>query len=325
MALLAIQFGLQPLFQKACIDKHQVNKTSLVMATEVVKALLCLIVMRLQGSRSCRAVLSGWTLSESLAAAAFPAACYSAQNWLAQTAYMHLDSLTYNLLNQTKTLSAAVCTYLVMGRRQSGPQVAALLLLLAAAMLLNLPSGSGRGDTGSTASGKAARAAAAAPKRLDFEMGVLPVLGASFLSGFSGAVTQRTLQSHNRSSYLLSLELAIYGCLAMALSLPGSADGARMGREGFFAGWTPLTALPVITQAAGGVVVGQVTKHAGSVRKGFALIAGILITALVQSFMEQEPLSASHYGAALLTALGTYLHASYPYRLPIDVASEKVD
>jgi solute carrier family 35 (UDP-sugar transporter), member A1/2/3 len=44
----------------------------------------------------------------------------------------------------------------------------------------------------------------------------------------------------------------------------------------------------VLSSAVGGVIVGQVTKHAGSVKKGFALIGGILVTALAQYVAERE-------------------------------------
>lgn len=37
--------------------------------------------------------------------------------------------------------------------------------------------------------------------------------------------------------------------------------------------------------------VKQVTKHAGSVQKGFALIGGILVTAVVQSTLEDSALT----------------------------------
>lgn len=51
-------------------------------------------------------------------------------------------------------------------------------------------------------------------------------------------------------------------------------------------GWTRYTWVPVVTQALGGVIVGLVTKHAGGVKKGFALIAGIALTAFVQAVVQ---------------------------------------
>jgi len=51
---------------------------------------------------------------------------------MAQFGYQNLDSLSFNLLNQTKTLAAAVCLYFFLGRKQTPLQLVALALLLTA-------------------------------------------------------------------------------------------------------------------------------------------------------------------------------------------------
>lgn len=217
-------------------------------------------------------MLESWTLRGSLTVAALPAAGYVLQNWLSLRGYMNLDSLTFNLLNQTKTLFAALCLYLVMGKKQSRQQLVALALLLAAALLLNSSSSSSGGSASSarerellTPEAEEADAAAAISARL--WLGVLPVMAAALLSGLMGAVTQRTLQSSGRNPSQLSLELAVYGVLTSLLT-----RGCGLGRSGamattpsgnnwqhgFFRGWTAWTWLPVLTQAAGGLIVGQV-------------------------------------------------------------------
>lgn len=224
--------------------------------------------------------MDSWTLRGSLAAAALPAAAYALQNWLCQLAYMNLDSLTYNLLNQTKTLFAALSLYVVMGKKQSALQLLALSLLLVAALILNAnasgsgesgsaiksiaggASGAGGGETAAVAEegGGEEDAAAAAYARL--WLGVIPVLGASFLSGLSGAVSQRTLQQSNRNVSQLSLELSVYTLttllLTSACSFGGPGGGGAIWRQELFRGWTRWTWVPVLSQAAGGLVVGQV-------------------------------------------------------------------
>jgi UDP-sugar transporter A1/2/3 len=40
--------------------------------------------------------------------------------------------------------------------------------------------------------------------------------------------------------------------------------------------------------AAGGIVVGLVTKYAGSVKKGFALIFGLLLLGIIQAIMSKD-------------------------------------
>eukprot|EP00752_Nemacystus_decipiens_P001782 g1722.t1 len=319
MGVLALQFGLQPVLQKACVDKDSVNPFSLIIGSEVTKIVLCVLVILSSGRNLYGPMLKAWTLRRSLGAAALPAIGYSLQNWLSQLGYKNLDSLTFNLLNQTKTLSAALCLYLVMGKKQSPQQLVALSLLLASALLLNSCNDSSNSSS-SSSGGKTT-------SETRLWLGVLPVLGAAFLSGLCGATTQRTLQRSGCNASQLSLELAVYGVLTLMVTLgcgmggPGApaaaaAAGGESWRQAFFRGWTRWTWLPVLSQAAGGVVVGQVTKHAGSVQKGFALIGGILVTAVVQSTLENSALTLTHWTAAVLVAGGTYLHSNYPYRPP---------
>ena len=217
-------------------------------------------------------MLKAWTLRRSLAAAALPAMGYALQNWLSQLGYRNLDSLTFNLLNQTKTLFAALCLYLVMGKKQSPWQLVALSLLLAAALLLNSCNDSSSSSSSSSGGGGGGGEKTASETRL--WLGVLPVLGAAFLSGLGGAATQRTLQRSGYNASLLSLELAVYGVLTLLVTLgcglggsgaaaAAAATGGDSWRQTFFRGWTRWTWLPVLSQAAGGVIVGQVCSGCG--------------------------------------------------------------
>lgn len=306
MLLLALQFGLQPLLQKSCVDTKLVTKTSLVMVTESIKITMCLTLIYTSGSAT--AIYRTWKLKESLRVACLPAACYALQNYLSQLAFTHLDSVTFVVLNQTKTLSAAVCLYFIMGRRQSFQQLIALAMLLAAALLLNAKVSGESGESHKD-------------KSVSWQLGVLPVLTASFLSGFSAVVTQKTLQNGNRNSYLLSCELAVIGIGFMLVSTLMTHDGQKILSHGFWSGWTWRTFLPVLSQSAGGIVVGQVTKHAGSVKKGFALIGGILVTALAQFAFEGKRLEPVHYVSAFLVACSTWLHSRYPHASQLKKAS----
>lgn len=212
-------------------------------------------------------MLESWTLRRSLAAAALPAAGYALQNWLYQLAFKNLDSLTFNLLSQTKTLFAALCLYLIMGKRQSRQQLVALSLLLAAALLLNWSNNSGSSVAAKSRAGDGGLAAweEEEEERLRYAklwLGAVPILGAAFLSGLCGVLTQRTLQRSGYSSSQLSLELGVYGVMALLLTLGcglgGSSAAGGSWREDFFRGWTRWTWVPVVSQAAGGLIVGQV-------------------------------------------------------------------
>lgn len=118
-----------------------------------------------------------------------------------------------------------------------------------------------------------------------FWQGVVPILGASMLSGLGGAFSQRTLQ--RRNSFVFSMELAVYSTCSLVMMLmlaPAgmSKDRDKIMSEGLLVGWNLRTVVPVAIQAAGGLCVGQVTKYAGGVKKGFAIVSGILLTTVLQ-------------------------------------------
>ena len=56
------------------------------------------------------------------------------------------------------------------------------------------------------------------------------------------------------------------------------------------------------------------TKYAGGVRKGFALIAGIIITGFAQWVLDAKALEANTWIAVTLVSLSIYLHTSFPYK-----------
>eukprot|EP00565_Helicotheca_tamesis_P004532 CAMPEP_0185728054 /NCGR_PEP_ID=MMETSP1171-20130828/3545_1 /TAXON_ID=374046 /ORGANISM="Helicotheca tamensis, Strain CCMP826" /LENGTH=228 /DNA_ID=CAMNT_0028396717 /DNA_START=8 /DNA_END=691 /DNA_ORIENTATION=+ len=220
--------------------------------------------------------LKNWTVGSWISVALVPAGLYCIQNLSALLAQINLDAVTYNVLNQTKTLSAALCCYLVMGRKQSKMQIVALLLLLISALVLEKIISL---DTiFSPSSTPPEPAVEVSSKHLTH--GVAPVLLASFLSGLAGALSQKNLQgAGSRNSYFFTMELCAASTIMLALTSLYSPSNANPLN---FQHWTPATIIPIITNSAGGILVGLVTKHAGSVKKGFALIFGLVLSGVLQ-------------------------------------------
>jgi UDP-sugar transporter A1/2/3 len=227
-------------------------------------------------------------------------------------AYQNLEALTFNVLNQTKTLSAALCCYLVMGRKQSIVQVLSLFLLLTSALVME-----GLVSLDSMFSGDGG-----VPLEIPewgsnhWTHGVAPIMLASFISGLSGALSQKNLQSQGggRNAYLFSMELCAASVLILTGSLLFSPDGRRIAEQGFWHGWTLATWIPIVTNSIGGIIVGLVIKYAGSVRKGFALIFGIFLSGLVQAVMQPDVgVSKEQAVGGLLAATSLWIHATNPH------------
>lgn len=151
-----------------------------------------------------------------------------------------------------------------------------------------------------------------------WSQGVAPIMLASFISGLSGAISQKSLQTlggGGRNPYLFSMELCAASGLILGGSLLITHDGQRIAEQGFFDGWTATTWIPIVTNSIGGIIVGLVTKYAGSVRKGFALIFGILLSGIVQGIAQPDVgVSKEQFAGGLLAAISLWMHATNPYK-----------
>jgi UDP-sugar transporter A1/2/3 len=149
--------------------------------------------------------------------------------------------------------------------------------------------------------------------------GVFPILLASFISGLAGAISQKYLQKSGggRNAYLFSMELCVASVLILTTSLMVSPDGKQLFEKGFWEGWTPMTFIPIISNSVGGIIVGLVTKYAGSVRKGFALIFGILLSGVAQAIWQPEiTIKPQQIVGGILAGISLYLHGTNPPKPP---------
>mmetsp|Transcript_16259 Transcript_16259/g.35382 ORF Transcript_16259/g.35382 Transcript_16259/m.35382 type:complete len:419 (+) Transcript_16259:174-1430(+) len=312
MLLLAIQYCAQPPLTRKFLD-GRANKKGITMVEEVVKFGLSASFFLSCGRDFVSSEIHGWTLSSSLLLAGFPALLYATQGVLTYLGYQNTDSVTFNGLNQTKTLSAALWCFLLMGKRQSVVQMAALGMLLFSSLLFQgslsfsklfqkKVEGDGAEKTGAHTS---------------FSKGILPCMAAAFISGLAGALSQKGVQmagGKGRSPYLYTMELSVYSSFSLLISMFATKNGRKSLSEegGIFKHWTPLSIVPIACRALGGILTAMVHKHAGATRKGFALILGLIMTGVTQSWIEGESLSADEWTAMVLVILSSYLHLSYP-------------
>jgi len=308
MVLLAIQFGFQPFFTVRFTRKEIPNIT-IVFVTELLKLLSCFAILVSSGSLS--SSWKEWKWRESFVVAAIPSLLYALQNVVNQSAYRNLDPIVFNLINQTKLLWSALALYLLLNRGQSTKQIFALVLLFLASVLLTLPSG------------KEMRPVTTLPNNLISFLftGVVPVFVGSVCSGIATALSQKALQNMNRNSYLYSMELAFGSILCLPFLAMVTGEYNVIQERGMWNDLTWRTMVPVVSNAAGGIIVGLVTKYAGGIRKGFSLIGGVLFTCFLQYFLEDSALKWNVWLSIPLVIMGIYIHTKNP--LPQKPTKEK--
>ncbi|CAO2830767.1 unnamed protein product [Amaranthus hypochondriacus] len=298
-ALLTLQYGSQPLISKR-FTRREVIVTSSVLACEVAKVICAISVLIFDGSFT--KLCKDWSLLKALTFSGLPAAIYALQNSLLQISYKNLDSLTFSMLNQTKLFFTAFFGFMILRQKQSVQQIGALFLLIVAAVLLSIGEGTSKGSKSRN------------PEEVLF-YGIVPVLVASVLSGLASALCQWASQVKKHSSYLMTIEMSIFGSMCLLASLSQSPDGDAMRKHGFFYAWTPLTLIPVVANALGGILVGLVTTYAGGVRKGFVIVSALLVTALLQFIFDGKPPSPYCLVALPLVITSISIYQKYPYRV----------
>eukprot|EP00697_Spironema_sp_BW2_P010267 gnl/Spiro4/2542_TR1226_c0_g1_i1.p1 gnl/Spiro4/2542_TR1226_c0_g1~~gnl/Spiro4/2542_TR1226_c0_g1_i1.p1 ORF type:complete len:399 (-),score=105.92 gnl/Spiro4/2542_TR1226_c0_g1_i1:260-1369(-) len=323
MVVLAIQFGVQPFLARRYIPR-ELPRVAVVVWIEVTKVVLAGGLLALQPA-VLLAELRRFSLSESLAYSLPPALVFSLQNICIQISLANVEMLTWNLINQSKLLFTAFFLWLFLGLSQTKLQQFALVLMAAAAVILTLD------DSGSNST-----------VQTSFMLGLAPCFAAAILSGLSSTLSQFSMQKLERHPFLFTIELSFYSCVTLlcselgvqlyrgldsiaAASGPGpgsvgveAASGGGGSSYGSFEGvgeqfWQTFTVpatlfIPAISQAIGGIAIGLIVKHLGSLHKCFALIAGVVITGVVRLVITGAPLTVSLTAGAVLVCFSTWLH-----------------
>jgi len=141
---------------------------------------------------------------------------------------------------------------MVIGQKQSYIQIAALILLLAAAVLLNLSSD--HSSQSKTASASLA----------DYNLGLFWCILASSISGLSGALVQKAVTGpHPQHSLLYTAELATYGIsFLLVSSLFSEKDRGVLLSGTLFNGWNTNTFIPVTANVSCHVMSCYVMSYA---------------------------------------------------------------
>lgn len=293
LVALAAQVGIQPLLMHwFAADAN--NVTVKVAVIEGMK-LTAAAVMLFQSGSFWNELLK-WEFKEAAYSTFLPALIYAWQNYLNQSAVIILDGVTFNILNQTKIIWTALFVYVMLGRIQSKQQIVAMLLLISGAVIMTNASSSKKHDK----------------ENLRYLEGVIKSLIAAATSGLAGTIVQKSLQHAQRNPYIVTIELSAFAIGGLMVSALGTNDGVLLASGNAFDGWTILTFSAMFVQAMGGVIVGFVIKYSGNVKKSFAAVAGLSITAVLEWMINSKPFGIQGIFAIFLVGVSTYMYTVFP-------------
>lgn len=262
------------------------NVTTLIVMTEIVKILFCVLVLAFQqGVRGLMADVvrrDAWLLL-------IPAACYTIQNKLLFLALANLEATLFQVTYQFRVVVTAVFMTMMLGRKFSVLNWVALALLFAGIVLTQLKAGS-ISKIGATGS---------------LTVGLIAVFVCAVTSAFASVYFEKLLKNYPLGILPRNVQLGVF-CAIMAFAVMYVEGSVAMGD--FFKGYDTAVWLLVANQAFGGLLVAIVIKYADNVLKGFSTSVAIIVSGIISyMYLDFVPNLLFLAGASLVVfAIGLY-------------------
>jgi UDP-sugar transporter A1/2/3 len=208
-----------------------------------------------------------------------PAFVYYCMNRLSFVALRRIDAATFTVCAQLKTATTAIFSYLILGRRFSGPRIRALVHMVCSVVVIS--------EFAATHGGASSTTDSSGDEEIDlgvFMTGLLAVLTEVVLSGAISVFYEKVLKDDIVQSGLSvwdrNIQLAMFSIILYSPTLVS---------DGWFANWTPLTFIIAFLGAAGGLMVAFSMKYADAILKALATSGAIVVTAFAGALWLDGP------------------------------------
>ena len=238
------------------------------------------------------------------------AGLYTVQKNLLYLAISNLDAAVFQVTYQSKILTTAVFSVLILKRKLSCQKIIGLLILTLGVALVQLD--------------KVEANASNSYQEQKRWVGVLAVLGACCTSGFGGVYFELVLKpkavengvggAPSRpppSVWAKNVQLSTFA-LIIALITAFLKDHKAILEGGFFQGYSRLVILVITLEAGGGLVVAVVIKYADNILKSFATAVSIVTSTIVSAWVFGFTISTLFVGGCVLVFIAIGLYSREP-------------
>lgn len=198
---------------------------------------------------------------------AVPALLYTLQNNMIYVALANLEATTFQVGYQSKVITTAVLSVLMLNRSLSWNKWVALFILTGGIVATQIRVG-----------GAAPSDAASAGNPT---VGIAAVLFSAFCSAFAGVYFEKILKGTNPSVWMRNAQLAFFSMIVGLITYFASEPAEVR----FFQGYNGIVLSLILIQAAGGLIIAVVVKYADNILKGFATAMSIVLCGALSSVM----------------------------------------
>ena len=224
-----------------------------------------------------------------------PALVYTLQNNLIFLALSNLSAASCQVLYQTKTITTALFSVVLLGKRFGWRQWLSFFLLAFGVVLVQSQDAKSE----------------QAPEGNRPLVGIGAALTAAALSGFAGCYLELMFNKGATSLWMRNVQLALF-TIPLQLVAVAQSDLAAVRRHGLLQGFTTLTWLVVFTQFAGGLVVAVVIKYCGNILKTMATVVAIIVTCFLSMALFDARPTALFCLSVAVVSVSIWLYSQKP-------------
>jgi len=235
-----------------------------------------------------------------------PALLYLVQNSLLYVALSNLSAPLFQVCYQTKLLTTAVVSVVLLQRRYSPKQWICLFLLGVGVAIVVL------GEK------KAEAVASEETKKLqNLGLGLIAVSISCLSSAFAGVYFEKVLKRPGMdpnppSLWMRNVQLAFFSVIIGIAQLIHQYHSLDVNEEPkpFCFGFTPWVWVLVMLQAGGGLLVAAIIKYADNVLKGLATGVAVVVSTLCSMVLFDTPLTMQFTAGAVLILGSVYFFSN---------------
>ncbi len=274
--IIALKISLQP-------EAAPYATSSVVLVSESLKLLLCsLVVMSTRSDMKFVAILTS-IRRESLLF--LPSFLYVLQNNFLLYGAAQIPPLVFIVCTQTKVLTTAALSRIILGTRLSMTQHISLFFLTAGVVLVQQTTRDGKSEGKSHFSNAFAS---------NGTLGICAVLLASVSSGLAGVVLEKIYKEVSTGSDVIIHDVWTRNVQLSVISLPFAMSGILIRdmdsffkERGIFRGYNSVVWCIIGLQASGGIFIAFVMKYTDNIVKCLALSVSVCLCA-VYSFASND-------------------------------------
>jgi len=243
-----------------------------------------------------------------------PAFLYVVQNNLLFVALGNLSVPVYQVTNQGKLLTTAICSRWLLQKNISWMQYASLVLLAAGVAVVQLSSMSNTTISSTTSKDEQLHDGG------NQLIGLAAVISSCFTSGFAGVYFEKVLKSQKKTTatttkessvYMRNCQLAVYS-IALALLNMFATDYPVIAKHGVFAGYDAIVWLVIFCQAMTGLIVALVMKYADTILKGFCTSVAVVVATLLSILLFGTKVDGWFAVGSAMVVGAVQMYSKYP-------------